>query len=202
MLNAQATFQVSLAEARNSTVLYEFLTTSIISPFPYDDLLRSQLVYAVSAFDKLIHDLIRIGMVEMYVGKRPRTAKYHCEQISLELHAQLSVSTLPPPELVFEQEIARKLKYLSFQDPTKVADGLAYIWEQNDKWRYIAMKLGLIAEQARTTLKLIGDRRNAIVHESDMIPLINLKNPITLQSCNDATDFLDRCGNAIVELVL
>jgi len=48
---------------------------------PYDDLLRSQVVYAVSAFDKLIHDLVRIGMVQIFSGARPATAKYLSESI-------------------------------------------------------------------------------------------------------------------------
>jgi len=54
---------------------------------------------------------------------------------------------------------------------------------------------------ARTKLKLISVRRNAIVHEADMDPLTNAKAPISRDECNDVTDFLLNCGNAIGRLV-
>jgi hypothetical protein len=50
-------------------------------------------------------------------------------------------------------------------------------------------------------LKLISVRRNAIVHEADMDPLTNAKAPISRDECNDVTDFLLNCGNAIGRLV-
>lgn len=51
-------------------------------------------------------------------------------------------------------------------------------------------------------MKLIATRRNAIVHESDMDPLTNLKTPISREECETITDFIASCGNAIVGLVV
>jgi hypothetical protein len=50
-------------------------------------------------------------------------------------------------------------------------------------------------------LKLISTRRNAIVHEADMDPLTNARTPITRAEANDITDFLEKCGTSIVNLV-
>jgi hypothetical protein len=201
MRRALVTFTTSIADARGLTGLYDFLTASVPSPFSYDDLLRSQLVYSVSAFDKLIHDLIRIGMVATFIGVRTATPKYYSESISIQFHGTLIAATLPPKETLFEQEIARKLKTVSYQDPQKVSEGLSYIWDENNKWIKIGKLMGWEPDNAKTKLKLIVDRRNAIVHESDMNPLSNTKNPINRAECNDVTDFIELCGNSIAQLV-
>jgi hypothetical protein len=201
MHRAVSTFAASIRDARSLTALYDFLVQSVPSPFSYDDLLRSQLVYSVSAFDKLLHELIRLGMVATFAGSRAATPKYHAESISIQFHGELTTTTLPPKEVIFEQEIARKLSFLSFQDPGKVADGLSYIWNEKDKWFKIGGVMGWTAEDAKTKLKLISTRRNAIVHESDSNPLVSTKNPISRQECNDVTDFIELCGNSIATLV-
>ncbi|MGD0639231.1 MAG: HEPN domain-containing protein [Roseiarcus sp.] len=201
MLRAVAIFDASIVEARNLTALHGYLTQSVRAPYPFDDLLRSQVVYAVSAFDKLLHDLIRVGMVETYVGRRVPTDRYHSESITIQFHGELLAATVPPKEYLFEQEIIRKLGRLSFQDPEKVAEGLSLIWDEKHKWAKVADAMGQKPDDVRTTLKLITGRRNAIVHESDMHPLTNVKTPITTTDCNDITDFLQLCGRTIGNLV-
>ncbi len=202
MHRAVAVFDTSIQDARSLTSLYDFLTTTVHSPFSYDDLLRSQIVYSLGAFDKLIHELIRIGMVATFMGTRTATAKYQAESISIQFHGTLLSATIPPKEILFEQEIGRKLKILSFQDPPKVADGLAYIWEEKDKWLKIAGAMGLSVDDAKTTMKLIVGRRNAIVHESDSNPLSNVKNAISRDQCESITNFIELCGHSIANLVI
>ena len=202
MLRATAVFNTSISEARALTGLYDFLSQSITSPYSFDDILRSQIVYGVSAFDKLIHDLVRIGMVATFVGTRTATPKYLSEVITIELHGALISATIPPKELVFEQEVIRKLRLQTFHDPTKIADGLSFIWTEAYKWQKIAAAMGRDAEDAKRFLKLIATRRNAIVHESDIDPISHTKTPITRAECNEITDFLSRCGNAIAGLVI
>ena len=202
MRNACALFNTNITAARQAGSLYDYLTVSVTSPLSFDDLLRSQIVYSVSAFDKLIHDLVRIGMVEIFTGRRPATAKYLTEAISLQIHSELATASFPPKEYIFEKNIFSKLKIISFQDPEKLAGGLSYIWSEGHKWQKIAGKMGLTDEVARTTLKLIADRRNAVVHEADIDPVTNMKLEITKQECEDISNFLHRCGNEIVNLVI
>jgi hypothetical protein len=122
----------------------------------FDDLLRFQIVYAVSAFDKLIHDLVRIGMVDIFTGKRSPTAKYLAERISMNAYGTLSAATIPPKEYYFEQEVISKLKALTFQSPDSVADGLSYIWDEKYKWQRIGAMLKSTELEAKTQLKLIA----------------------------------------------
>ncbi|MCX7184073.1 MAG: HEPN domain-containing protein [Nitrosospira sp.] len=201
MHNARALFNTNIIAAKQAGSIYDYLALSVTSPLSFDDLLRSQVVYSVSAFDKLIHDLVRIGMVEIFTGIRTATAKYLNESISLKSHADLAVASLPPREHIFEQILFQKFKAVSFQDPEKVVSGLSYIWNEDHKWQEIAKKMGLSDSEARKTLRLIADRRNVIVHEADIDPVTSTKLNITKMECEEITVFLHRCGNEIADLV-
>lgn len=201
MLNALAIFEENIVAARNQAQLYLFLQNQIGPAFPFDDLLRFQVVHSVSAFDKLIHDIIRIGMVETFTGRRVPTSKYRCEVITIEFHLALLAASMPPAEILFEQQIVSRLRYLSFQDPVKIADGLALIWDERHKWEAISSLIGDTADNVRTKLKLISGRRNAIVHEADMDPSTDLKTPLSREEAEEISCFLKACGVSIVSLV-
>ena len=67
------------------------------------------------------------------------------------------------------------MKTFSYQEPNKVADGLSYIWEEKQKWKKISVQMNMDERIVKTTLKLIADRRNSIVHEADIDPSTNQK---------------------------
>ena len=52
------------------------------------DLLRSQIVMVVSALDHYIHEITRIGMLEVYDGKRPQTPAFLRFQVKMEATLQ------------------------------------------------------------------------------------------------------------------
>lgn len=200
MPDALAVFRANMADADALTVLHDYLTGTVGGPLSFDNLLRSKFVYAVSAFDKLVHDIVRQGMVEIYTGARPPTAKYLSEPISLAVAQQLAASTTPPPEVVFEQTIRTRLKLLTFQDPDKVSDGLAYIWNEGQKWQKIAIAIGADEKVTRTTLKVISNRRNSIVHEADIDPVTETKLPINRSEVEDVATLLRKVAEAIYAL--
>src|SRR5271155_4171410 len=117
MLNSLLGFKQNLSSSRDLGSLHDYLLAHVKAPMTFEDLLRFQIVYSVSAFDKLIHDLVRIGMVDIFIGKRPSTAKYLAERISMTAYAALSAATIPPKEYYFEQEVINKLKTVAYQSP-------------------------------------------------------------------------------------
>jgi hypothetical protein len=202
MLNAKEVFHKNIRQAIELGVLYDHLSNTVVIPEQFDDLLRSQIVNAVSAFDKLMHDLIRIGMVRIFEGQRPSTGKYSIETVAIQHLPGLAAGAVPPPAVRFEEIVREKLSKLSFQDPSKVADGLSYIWDESQKWQQIAKGLGMIDADARRKQKLIVTRRNAIVHEADLDPVTNLKQAITRAEATDVCNFLLALGNRICDLVV
>lgn len=201
MFNAFSNFKKNLEESKVLSALYSYLVDTVHTPMPYDDVLRAQFVYSVSAFDKFMHDIILIGLVDTYIGNRQPTDKYLGEVLPMRTINVLATSTLPPPEFHFREAMLAKLKIVSYQDPAKISDGLSYIWRESHKWVKVANALGMTDEAIKTKLRLIADRRNAIVHESDMNPATQKKFEIDKVSTNEVTRFLEDCGTAIYNLV-
>ncbi|NSL53550.1 HEPN domain-containing protein [Uliginosibacterium aquaticum] len=202
MLNAKWVFHQNIQKANELGVLYAQLSGMVTIPEQFDDLLRSQIVNAVSAFDKLMHDLIRIGMVKIFERQRAPTGKYLNETIAIQHLQDLTAGAVLPPSVRFEEIVREKLSKLSFQDPTKIADGLSYIWDESQKWQRIAVGLGMTDEDAKRKQKLIVTRRNAIVHEADLHPVTAQKQPITRAEATDISDFCLALGNQICLLVV
>ncbi len=196
MLNSLRLFEKNIADSAQLLALFEF-SSSNLPGMVFDDLLRAHLVYSVSAFDKLIHDLVKIGMVEIFTNNRPATPKYLNEGISLEIHNKITSATIPFREYYFENEVVRKLSFLSFQDPDKVADGLSFIWRESHKWQNIAAHIGVDQHTAKTTLKTIVARRNQIVHEADIDITTGKKYMIDKTETETACNFILSCGQAI-----
>lgn len=202
MLNAKGVFHRNVQQANQLGVLYDQLSNMVAIPEQFDDLLRSQVVNAVSAFDKLMHDLIRIGMVQIFENKRPPTGKYLSDTVVIQHLPSLAPGAVPPPSVRFEEIIREKHSILSFQDPKKIVDGLSYIWNESQKWQQIALGFGISDEDVKRKQKLIVTRRNAIVHEADLDPVTNQRQTITRAEAMDIANFLLALGNRICDLVM
>lgn len=202
MLNAKAVFHRNIRQASELGGLFDYLSNTVPIQEQFDDLLRSQIVDTVSAFDKLMHDLIRIGMVKIFENQRPPTSKYSGETVSIQHLPFLAAGAIPPPPVRFEEIIREKLSKMSFQDPSKIADGLSYIWNEGQKWQRIAHGLGMTDDDVKRKQKLIVTRRNAIVHEADLDPVTNKKQAITRAEATEISNFLLALGDRICDLVV
>lgn len=184
--------------------VFEFLNQNV-SHVPeavdYDDILRAQWTNCVSAFDTLLHDIIHDLMVDSFSGRRNRTKKF--ELFTFTILEALEIFKTPTPiesHEIFSRFIQSKLSKESYQNPKKVADGLALVWDEEHKWKKIAELMGHERSHVVTTLKLITDRRNMIVHESDFDPTDLCYRSIEVQEVNDVIDFVESCGLAIWDL--
>jgi len=202
-------FKKNIQTTKELDALYNHLVLEMKLPIDLSDILRSQLVYAVSALDKLIHELVRIGMLQSFLGQRTKTLKFNGFTISLETYSkiqQLSQSTetlqLEGPEYFFEQEIIIKHKHLSFQDPDKISDALSLIWEEKQKWQQVAFSLNMSDDYLKKRLKNIVSRRNQIVHEADIDIQTNLRNSIDEEDVKESVDFIFQLGESIFKCVV
>jgi len=202
-------FKNNIKSTKELDALYNHLVLEMKLPIDLSDILRSQLIYAVSALDKLIHELVRIGMLQSFLGQRTKTLKFNGFTISLETYSkiqQLSQSTetlqLEGPEYFFEQEIIIKHKHLSFQDPDKISDALSLIWEEKQKWQQVAFSLNMSDDYLKKRLKNIVSRRNQIVHEADIDIQTNLRNSIDEEDVKESVDFIFQLGESIFKCVV
>ena len=207
MRDAMEQFDRNLRTVREMDSLYSHLINDLKLPNDLSDILRAQYVYAVSALDKLIHELVRIGMLQAFVGSRQKTSKFNAFPISLETHYkiqqtfQVGILQAEPPEYIFEQEIIVRHKHLSFQEPEKIADALSLIWEEKQKWQKIALPFNQTDDFLKKTLKLIVQRRNQIVHEADIDLQTNRRNEIEVADVQESVVFISKLGESIFNAV-
>lgn len=209
MQKAFEQFSTNINAIKEMDTLYRHLTQTMALPNDLSDILRAQLVYAASALDKLIHELVKIGMLQAFLGQRAKTSKFNAFSISLETYnniqqlTQQEENTLPlqRPEYFFEQEIIIKHKLLSFQEPDKIADALSFIWEEKQKWQKIALALNMSDDEVKKKLKSIISRRNQIVHEADIDLQTDYRKAIDETDVRDAVEFISKLGENIFSTV-
>lgn len=202
MQRAKSIFDDGIKRVRNIDTLFVHLTTALgFNPIDVSDLLRSEIVYVLSSFDRLIHDLVKIGMVDSFKGNRTTTNAYKNFNISLNQLEAINNASVPPAEFVFEQSIVSSHKYLSFQDPDKVSEALSLIWLENHKWQKIATEMGMNQNDLKTELKNIVIRRNQIVHEGDLDLFTGNIQSIIHSDTQQSVNFIDKLGNSIYVLV-
>jgi hypothetical protein len=112
------------------------------------DLLRTEIVYVISALDRLIHDLVLEGVLDIYLGNRNETPSYRNITINFVDHKNLNSAQFPVMEL--KRIIIERHKYLAFQEPEKISNALSLITLEQHKWQIISSCLGMTEGDCKT----------------------------------------------------
>ncbi len=118
--------------------LYDALSRLTTPAVDSTDILRAQIVLAVSALDHYIHELTRLGMLEVFNGFRPSTTAFGRFQVTID--AAMAGMARSGGSAWFETEIREKHGYLAFQHPDKVADAIR-LFSACELWPQVAIKL-------------------------------------------------------------
>ena len=159
------------------------------------DMLRAEIVMAVSALDHYIHEISRLGMIECWLGRRPVTPSFQRFSISISL-----AQTLFNPAtavVALDTIIREKHGYISFQKPEKIAEAVR-LFSSVSLWEEVASILNQRAEDVKATLGLIIDRRNKIVHEADVDPSFpDQRWPVDEMLVEEMIDNIENIGHGI-----
>jgi hypothetical protein len=181
-------------------IVYDYIYQELRAPMDYSDLLRWQWVHAVAALDKFIHDIIRVGMLDIYTGHRNPTKKYLTFTVDLSTHFQI-IRDSDSALFIFEQQVLLKHSYQAFQDPDKISDALSYIWEEKNKWSVISDKIGIPESDVKTQLRNISIRRNQMVHEGDYSDSLLQRQALSKDDVIKVIDFIKKVGNSIYQSI-
>jgi len=197
MLNPIEQFQENITRVRTLDGLHTAFGDTTTSAVDLTDLLRAQIVMIVSALDLYIHEITRIGMLEVYNKKRPQTDAFLRFQVTLESAIQ-GISN-PGVSEWLDTEIRERHSHLSFQDPDNIADAIRR-FSSCALWQSVATQLNLDVQDVKNQLRAIVKRRNQIVHEADLDP--TYPGTVTLWpiSPEDVTNTLDFIQNICVAI--
>jgi len=172
------------------------LTTPVVDA---TDILRAQIVLTVSALDHYVHEITRLGMIEVFNGLRPPTNAFRRFQVTMD-SAMAGLETAGDSAW-FEQEIREKHSYLAFQYPDRIADAIR-LFSPCELWPSVGSELGSSVQEVKIRLQLIVERRNKIAHEADLDPSYpGTCWPISHKDAENATVFIERLCEHIHSLV-
>ncbi len=199
MNQALSQFNSNIASVQGLALLYDtvlHLTPTLQDKM--DDMLRAEIVLAVSAFDCYIHDLIRFGMLEKFGNATSLPNAYQNFNISLNaVHDILNTYDYSEKMMRLDSEIRRINGYKSFQESKNVTQGLSVLgitdlWLLVAKNQYpteTAKEWNTKKEAIKTRLDNIVKRRNQIAHEADLNTLGD-KNPVDRIDTTDDINFI------------
>ena len=200
MLRAINYFRANLGRVRVLGGLYDALHRMTTPVVDATDLLRAQVVLAVSALDHYVHEITRLGMLEAFNGVRPRTNAFLRFQVTMD--ATMAGLASAGGTSWFEDEIRGKHGYLAFQDPDRIADAIR-LFSTLELWPSVGLKLGLTTQDVKTRLRLIIERRNKIAHEADLDPSFpGARWPIQPADVVDTINFIENICEAIHSIVI
>ena len=167
MNNAIEHFRTNIERVRALGGQYEAITRLTTAIVDSTDILRAQIVLVVSALDHYIHEITRLGMLEVLTGTRVPTNAFRRFQVTMD--SAMGALSGNGRNTWFDAEIREKHGYLAFQHPDKIADAIR-LFSGCELWPSVSTCLGLSVQDIKTHLRLIVERRNKIAHEADLDP--------------------------------
>lgn len=192
MLKALEAARESLLRVEHLGGLYTALQSLTTSAIDSSDLLRAQVVLAVSALDFYIHEVTVMGMLEVMKGERASTPAFDKSRVSVgAMLGGMQTQTYD----WFEADVRERHSFLSFQQPDKIADAIR-LFSGVKLWESVAAIVG--DNDVKDRLRLIVDRRNKIAHEADISPSYPGERwPITQSDVAEITLFIRGIVEAI-----
>ncbi len=201
--NAILQFRLNIKSVKDLNTIVDSVHT-FAPVMDLSEVVRAEIVLAVSAFDCFIHDLVRLGTLEIYKGTRPydqkKTLKPEFEMPKLH---NLMTKSKEEQMVALDQEFRRIFKTKTFQEPTIIEKNLICIGIEN-VWFELGLKMGIEKTDLMRKIDLIMSRRNAIVHEADIDAAgrIGQKNLIYKEIILENVLFLETVCEKIYEMAV
>jgi hypothetical protein len=165
------------------------------------DILRSEIVLAVSALDHFIHEIVRKGLLDIHNGYRASASK--TSSFSISLGDTWYAMQNPDDNNWLDNAIRTAHGWRTFQHPDQIKSILKLI-DDVELWPHVGNQLNMSADDVKTELKSIVDRRNKIAHEADIRPMSSYeKFPIYAADVEHAISFIEdvcECINQILNI--
>ncbi|MEI6428262.1 MAG: HEPN domain-containing protein [Pseudanabaena sp. ELA607] len=197
MQSALDQFHISISRVRDLIAIHNSIKAQSTPALDLSDILRAALVLSVSALDYYVHEVVKLGMLEIHRGTRSEPPAFAKFQINLG-SAREGLSVDVSRDYWLEDEIQQRHSYKSFQQPDNIADAIRLISDKK-LWEEVRKVMNRTAKDIKQELGIIVDRRNKISHEADIDPTLGLGNRWNINEAdvNNAVDFIEKVVESI-----
>lgn len=205
MQTAIQRFRKNIESVHKLDALYVTFDSKITPIIDLSEILRAEIVLGVSALDCLIHDLVRIWMLNIFQDwqKWIIGSKAFCNfPISMECLKNIDTGNSIDQKVYFlDQEIRRVHGYKTFQEPDKISSALSLIWIQSI-WVKMEAPVWKKSKEIQNSLSVVIERRNQIAHEWDIDPVYWTKRTIDRISTVEALEAIVKICENLYPIVL
>lgn len=197
MQSALDQFHISISRVRDLIAVHNSIKVQSTPALDLSDVLRAALVLSVSALDYYVHEVVKLGMLEVHRGTRSEPPAFAKFQINLG-SAREGLSADVSLDYWLEDAIQQGHSHKSFQQPDKIAEAIRLISDKK-LWEEVGKVMNRNAKDVKQQLGIIVDRRNKIAHEADIDPTMGLGNRwnISEADVNNAVDFIEKVVESI-----
>lgn len=191
-------FQYNIQAIRDKFLIYDELIQNGKEDHA-KDILRSQVVFLMSALDFYMHEIVRYRLLKIFLGELPKTESYKNFIVSIETLEE----ALKNPETVdwLSEEIILRHSHKSFMASKAIKEVLSLI--SNEKIYNLACKaLGKENGEVNQLIDEIYSRRNQIAHQSDQIYNQEGQNSIFKEDIERYIDFIQTFVQKIHDLLM
>ncbi|MFM2329689.1 MAG: hypothetical protein RLZZ494_1792 [Pseudomonadota bacterium] len=172
-------FEAAWERCDHLSVIHGFLAGNVAPVLQLDEILRAEWAARVSALDLYVHELIAQKMVAIFEGTLPSCPGFSTFCVPTETMNRIRTAmSATDAKAAFDLTVRDHLSRKTFQQPDEISSGVK-LFSQVPLWNEVALHLGATqaskeekAKAIKRNLKQIIERRNKIVHEGDLQPII------------------------------
>lgn len=212
MQQAIDTFKQNIESVKQLDIIYQYLQNQQIHNNNIDlsELLRAEIVLAVSALDNFISDVLRIGIVDTFDGTRtiPHELKetFNKFQVDMEVLLQIISAQSQQEKLAILGNYITKInEKRPYQTTKQIEEALALLGIKQ-LWTKVSNELSMNGtiispDHVKRYYATIIFDRNKIAHEADIDPLTRNKRNRDRETTFQAIIFLEKFCNAVFKIV-
>ena len=200
MKSAKKHFEQNIERVKNLGNIYKSINLQTTKVLDLSDILRAQYVLLVSALDHFVHEIVRLGMIEIYNGQRKVTKEFKVFILSIDKDVLFKKAIMEEKDDIWlDYQIRHKNSFKSFQQADKIKEAMLLIID-TDIWEQVAEILNEDIKSLKNRLNLIIDRRNQIAHEADIEPTYQELRDIHIDDINDSIEFIENLVTRFFEV--
>jgi hypothetical protein len=203
MQQAIDTFKLNIDSVKQLDAIYQYLEQNNVGKtLDLSEILRAEIVLAVSAMDNFISDLLLMGLIENFEQRKPLSNEF----AKFRLDMQTVVKILDEPSqrekaAVLGEYIRKFNEGNSYQEPKNIANTLKLLGI-TDLWNKVSVIMGIKnPADVSKELEIIVWNRNKIAHEADFNPTTLKKYPRVREDTFKAVEFVEKLCTAIYKIV-
>lgn len=202
MQQAIDTFKLNIESVKQLDIIYQYLEQNNIRTLDLSEILRAEIVLAVSALDNFISDVLHIGLVKTFEENRPLTTAFSKFQVDMDTLVKiLNEPSQQEKSLILGEYIRKFNERNSYQKPENIVNSLKLLGV-SDLWNKLAEPLSIRnPDDVRKELENIVSQRHKIAHEADFDHLTQKKRPRDRASTFQAIEFIEKLCTAIHKIV-